>query len=294
MSTTKVKDQGKNVSTYMIGAVEVSKNVHMILLQQDIKLSVLPNLPAHQEAARAHAKKWDDIWKASLSTTSEIIDFANTFDSSYQKLLTLTNTLENGTAAEKAKAKTDFLAVMNEVILATLKDKHTKVSQVVTNIETFYNQFLPDYNNFLSDFETAENIMRKDDDKLNDLTADLAKAKAKALDLEKAIIGDASLVPLTVAATYDAGPVGIIVGGILAVIELGVLVGMLEEYADTKRKVHFLQNQISDVKEEMTLLQGVETQITGLQNASLKNMEGARSVENGWLALSDDMQNLIE
>lgn len=294
MSTNNVKDQGKNLSKTMNGAVLVSKNVQMILLQQDITLSALPNLPAHQQAARAHAKKWDDIWKAILSTTSEVIDFANTFDSSYQQLLTLTNTLENGTAAEKAKAKTDFLAVMNEVILATLKDKHTKATQVATNTETFYNQFLPDYHKFHSDFKTANKIITKDDDKLNNLAADLAKAKAKALGLEIGIMADAGLVPITVAGTYAAGPVGVIVGGILLVIEIGALVGMLIEYADAMKEVHSIQNKISDVTEEMTQLQGVETQITGLQNASLNIMQGAKSVENGWLTLSADMHALIK
>ena len=294
MSTSKVKDQGKNVSKTMNGAVLVNKNVQMILIQQDIKLSALPNLPTHQQAARAHAKKWNDIWKAILSTTSELIDFAGTFNSSYKQLLTLTNTLENGTPAEKAKAKTDFLAVMNQVILATLKEKQKSAAQVATNTEKFYNLFLPDYNNFLSDFNVADKIIKKDDDRLNDLTAELVKAESVAHGLEIGILADAGLIPVTVASTYAAGPIGVIVGGIMLAIEIGALVGMLVEYADAMKKVHSIQNKITDVKAEMTQLQGVETQITGLQNASLNIMEGAKSVENGWLALSSDMQTLIK
>ena len=291
MITSKVKEQGNNVSKIMNGAVLVSKNVQMILLQQDITLSAFRYLTAHQEAARAHANKWEGVWTAILSTTSEIIDFAGTFNSSYQQLLTLTNTLENGTAAQKAKAKSIFLGVMNQVIFGTLIDKQITAAQIASNTEIFYNSFLPNYNSFLYDFSIAYNIIKLNDinDRLKDLAADLVKAKHKAWKLEIGIVADS--LPFTVAGTYAAGSVGVIVGGIMFPIEIGGLAGM---YADTMKEVHSIQNQLTEMKPEMTQLQGVETQITGLRNASLNIMEGARSVENGWLALASDMQTLIK
>ena len=280
----------------MNGAVLVSKNVQMILLQQDISLSALCYLPAHQQAARAHANKWEDIWKTILSTTSQIIDFAKTFSASLQQIRKLDFALRFGTAEEKAIGKANFLSVVNQLILATLIDKQIIAAQIATNAEIYYKSFLPDYNSFLFDFNITYNIIKLNgiDDKLNNLSADLAKAKAKALRLEIAIMAEAGLTPFTIAGTYAAGPVGVIVGGIMLPIKIGAFAGMLVEYVDAIKEVHFIQNQITEINAEMTQLQGVETQITGLHNASRYIMEGAKSVENGWLALASEIQMLIK
>ena len=296
MSTSKVKEQGNNVSKIMNGAVLVSKNVQMIFLQQDITLSVFRYFSGHQDAARAHADKWEGVWKAILFTTTEIIDFAETFSNSCQQIRTLAQILRTGTAEEKARAKTNVLTVMNQLILSTLKDKRIIAAQITSNAEIYYKSFLPGYNSFLYDSNIAYKIMRINDidHKMNNLSADLAKARAKALRLEIAILAEAGLTPFTVAGTYAAGSVGVIVGGIMLPIEIGALAGMLVEYADAIKEVHSIQHQITEMKAEMTHLHEVETQITGLHNASLYVMEGAKSVENGWLALASEIQMLIK
>ena len=296
MSTSTVKEQGKNASKLVNCAVLARKNVQMIFLQQNITLSVFRYFSGHQDAARAHANKWEGVWKAILFTTTEIIDFAETFNNSYQQIRSLAQILRTGTAEEKARAKTNVLTVMNQLILGTLKDKRIIAAQIATNAEIYYKSFLPGYNSFLYDSSIAYKIMRINDidDKLNNLSADLAKAKAKALKLEITIMADSRIMPYTIAGTYAAGPVGVIVGGIMLPVEIGGLAGMLIEYADAIKEIYSLQYQITEMKAEMTHLHEVETQITGLHNASLYIVEGAKSVENGWLALYSEMQMLIK
>ena len=297
MSTTStVKEQGKNVSKIVNSAVLARKNVQMIFLQQAITLSAFRYFSGHQDAARAHANKWEGVWKAILFTTTEIIDFAETFSNSYQQIRALAQILRTGTAEEKARAKTNVLTVMNQLILGTLKDKRIIAAQIVTNAEIYYKSFLPNYNSFLYDSNIAYKIMRINDidDKLNNLSADLAEAKAKALKLEIAIMAEAGITPYTIAGTYAAGPVGVIVGGIMYPIDIRGLAGMFIEYADAIKEINSIQYQITEMKAEMTHLHEVESQITGLHNASLYIVEGAKSVENGWLALYSEMQTLIK
>ena len=290
MADTKAKKQGQILKETMSQAIQVNKYVQMILTQSDIILKELPNLPTHQQAARTHAEKWEGIWFGILSTTSEIIDFAGVFDSSYQQLLKLTDRLEKGDET----AKTEFNAVMNDVVIKSLNDKIKSSSEVASKVTIFSDSFSPDYKSFQSDFITADQLITKDDEKLKSLKSDLASAKANALILEKAIGIDASLIPTTLSATYDAGPVGVIVGAILLSIEVGALVGMLVEYAETMKEVYSLQNKITDIKAELTQLHGIETQITGLENSSLAIKEGAKNIHAGWEAVIADMEKVVK
>ena len=290
MADSKAKKQGQNLKETMSQSVQVNKYVQMILTQPDIILKELPNLPTHQQTARTHAEKWEGIWYGILSTTSEIIDFAGVFDSAYKELLKLTDRLEKG----DENAKKEFNAVMKDVVIKSLNDKIKSSSEVASKVATFSDSFAPDYKSFQSDFKTADQLITKDDEKLKSLKSDLAAAKARALILEKSIGIDASLIPTTLSATYDAGPVGVIVGGILLAIEVGALVGMLVEYAETMKEVYSLQNKITDIKAELTQLHGIENQITGLENSSLGIKEGANSIHAGWEEIIADMERVIK
>ena len=52
-------------------------------------------------------------------------------------------------------------------------------------------------------------------------------------------------------------------------------------------------NKIIDLKIEVAQLQLIEDQITGLENCTSSVVDASSNVESGWLALADDMNQMI-
>ena len=98
-------------------------HTNSILQQPDIKLDELQNLPEHQKFTRAHCNDWlMNTWPSIISITADIIDYANTFQSSYKSLTGLVDKLKSG----DTKAKQEFHQILTVVLLPALNEKKTK------------------------------------------------------------------------------------------------------------------------------------------------------------------------
>lgn len=142
--------QGENQKNAIAGAVLVTQNARLIIEQQAIAtIKEIPSLPDHQQAAKVQSKEWlDNIWPLIIQTTADIIDYANTFQSAYEQLLTLVPKL-------KAGDKKDFIQVLKVVLLQNLQEKKTSSTTIADKIKAFHDNFQPLYGEFLSDFKAA-------------------------------------------------------------------------------------------------------------------------------------------
>ena len=298
-STKAIENNGqqlKNIKKTMSFAAQVQKNVNTILAQSDITLKAIPNLPKHQQTARDHAKAWDDVWKGVLFTTSEFISYAHSFNESYSAMMEDVKTIKdpNSTPQAKEAARDDIESILSGVVLPKLKEKKLNATNQTAKIKKFHDSFQTAYSEFQADFATADKIITQDNQDLIKKKAKLAKAKAVAEGLEIGLGVDGGLLPITAAYTFAAGPIGVIVGGILLAIEIGALVGLLIEYANAMEKVNTIQSEITAEKQEVTQLTGVETQIKGLQNATVNIQQASQQIESCWETLEGDMKEVIQ
>lgn len=292
MSTAKV--QGQNQKDTVAGATQVTKNVRLILLQEDIStIKEIKNLPTHQKAAKGQSTEWvNDIWPLIIQTTTEIIDYANTFQSTYEGLLTLVPKLEKG----DKQAKDDFVQALQVVLIPNLQDKTKTAKSIADSIKIFHAKFEPLYHSFLEDFTQADKVLTKDKTDVIAIKADLAKWHVKALAYEITMTTMAVALPCTAAATvaWSATGVGLIVGGIIFVGELAVLGTMLGLYADARKKEDDLTNQLHTLEKQVAQLTAIEQQISSLQKYTETIVTTSANVADGWIALNQELEETVK
>ena len=296
MSTDKVKDQGKHLGKTMNAATLLTMNSNTIMQQPDIKLDdpELKSLPEHQSAARGHCDVWlKNIWPSIISITTDIIDYANTFDSSYQSLTGLVPRLQKGDEA----AKKEFLQVLDQVLLPTLKEKKANSSKVASDTASLKTNFETDYQKFLTDSTAAAKIYTDKDGKLKVLATSLdeAKAQAHALSTELIDVGIGEGILLAVIAVISVAS-----GGVAATLEGGVVaVGKLlsnsigEAYAKAVKAESDIQNEITALKMQLQYLKTIQGQIGGVATNLEDAVKASQNVSDGWTTLANELSSLI-
>ena len=293
MAQLQAANIGKNLKANVSQATVITTNARAIIAQKDVVVKQIPHLPEHQKKARAHAKKWlDSIWPQIIDTTSSIIDFANTFDSAQQNMLELTKRLEKG----DEQAKKEFLAVLNEVLLKSLQQKLESSSKIASNVGSFHDEFQTDYEAFHSDFIEADKVITGDNVELKQKKARRDDALATAKKLQIAIQVDAAAMPVTAEVTLALSEtgVGLLIGGLIFLVEGGALIGMKIAYANAMDEVNSLTQEINQLNKEINSLKAVEHQISGLQDASKKIVVAAADVADSWRTLASEMGQLIK
>lgn len=194
------------------------------------------------------------------------------------------------------KAKGDFLQVLQQVLIKNLQDKKDSSKKVRDKVTTFHDKFEPLYQAFLMDFHEADKKIQGDDTQIRDKQADLLKWEAKAEGYIIAAVMLAIAEPATATATFALSTtgIGLLIGGIIMIGELAALSTMLGLYADAVKHVNHLQNEIYDLKREVTMLHAIEKQITGLQKNTNSVVLASANVENGWIALTRDLEDTIK
>ena len=297
MSTEKVKDQGKHLGDMMNAATRITMNANTIMQQPDIKLDdpELQSLPEHQSAARGHCDVWlKGIWPSIINLTTDIIDYAITFDSSYQSLINLVPRLQKG----DEEAKEELMQVFNE-LLPHLKDKQANSSKIASDTTTFQANFQNDYQKFLADYTAATKIYSEGE--LKSLQKKLKEAESLAHKLVIALIAlgigegvllGAMAVVSGITDDDDDGEAKDMMGGIVAIAKIADSeVG--REYAKAMKDETDLQVKIAALKAQLHYLNCIERQIGGFAN-SLSDAETAtQAVANEWMTLADELSSLI-
>ena len=286
--------QGKNQKDTVAGATQVTKFARQIIEQGPIStIKEIPKLPDHQKAAVDQSNEWlKNIWPLIIKTTADIIDYANTFQATYQELETLIPALEKG----DQKAKQDFIAALNGALLPTLQQKQVTSKDIASKIYKFSSSFNELYHSFQTDFEKANKIMTQDKEELVHAQANAAKYHAEAQAYEYAAVGAGVALPYTAAATVflsETG-IGLIIGGILVLGELAAIVTLLTKYVEAIDNYNNAMQEVYRLNQQVAQLTAIEKQITGLQNSSQSVSNSASNVADGWTALSDDLSNTIQ
>ncbi|XP_064383991.1 uncharacterized protein LOC135332981 [Halichondria panicea] len=290
--STTVTNQGQNVKYSVAGATGVTVNARLIIQQANIIIPEIPTLQDHQKAAKKQSQEWvDNIWPPLINTTAEIIDYANTFQATYDVLLELVPRLRAG----DVDARDEFVQALKGALIPELQSKLFKANKLATSTKQFHDGFEPLYNEFQKDFTEAIKVMTKDNTKIQEDQASLVEWKTKA-DLEIfAILAFGISLPVTVVATalLSETGVGVLIGGIIIVGELIAIGVLLAEYAEAMKNVNDLITAIKEMKSEVAQLHLIEGQISGLQKNTEKVVAYSANVADGWLALSDDMKETI-
>ena len=266
----------------------------------DIDLKQIPGLPLHQHRARSQATDWlENVWPLITEIMSQVMDFANTLDGIIKRFFCFRT---DGIAKEEQQLLTSDLGQQGikliiealSVLLTILQEKKNSASQNTIRIKSFCSRFQPAYDEFKSDFEKAisGNMTVELKPRISEMDQTLMKAK----ELEIAIMVDAVVMPATVetAIAFPEHGVGLLIGGLLFVGELGAYVGMKAKYADTFGKINQVTKETDQLDQEVVQLKLVETQITGLHKTSIATVDSSSAVANGWITLGTEILELIK
>ena len=282
-----------NFGKTMNAATEITMYANVITQQQDISIGELPNLPQHQQTARIHAENWlKNIWPGIIDTTKDIIGYAKIFDSAYEELTSLVKRLENG----DDDAKEQFKQILKIVLLPGFQ--RANISRIVSNTRTFQQNLDSDYKNFESDSEVAKRAYTKESGELAELQTNEEAAQQEVQGLQTAIIAAAAALSALVAAfaivsifSFGLGS-GAMAAGIVAATATEAVLSA--SYASAVQKEHSLQSQIQQEQHELASLNAVRNQLGGFAGSTSKTTSAAQSVADGWSALGDDLDNLVQ
>jgi hypothetical protein len=243
----------------------IEQYVQSVIEQKDIKLAALENLPAHQRLARSHAQYYRSEIKPDVQQcVTDTIQFSKAFLGKCDTLKTLINKLKNG----DQKAKTEFTTVITSLkdnLVSTVLSHSKEVAAKFGKFDSMVDQ---DMRNFTQDSEEAQT-------KIIGTNGELQAMQNHLEAINKAIARDQ----------------GLIAGGIFT-IWLAVAGGVdLHKQEEAK---HDENMKIAIKKQELRALNAVKSQIDGFLNAMKPATITASSLEEAWLSLTSDFQEVVE
>lgn len=275
----------------------VQTYVSFILQQPDLKLSALPNLPAHQTTARDHANNWSDTILPLMSKTdADIIDYANKFDSFYDDLVKYAKDIKN------PASKKSLIEGLN-LLGSTIKQKEANVQVIVKNLSTFQKNLNTDFQHFESDVNQAAVKIEGESGvlkKLNDELDAINKAMQKDIGL---MAGGGATITFGVAMIFfgalaeipSGGATTALIGGGVLVVSGGVIMETIgsTDYSsqiDLQRQV---EEQLAGDKIELIALKTAKHQVTGFVDGLKDVIAATTSLKAAWQTLDADLEELI-
>ena len=293
MSLSLVKKFGNSYGSTVNAATQITMYAQTVVRQQDVTISEVPNLPQHQEKARNHAQTWlKEIWPSILDVSHDIIGYAQIFDSAYIELNNLVSRLEKG----DSDAKEQFKTILNVVLLPGFQK--ASISKIAESMNIFLESLQTDAKNFESDSEMAKKAYIKESGALAELQTKEEAAQTRVHSLHIAIIAAAATLATLIAAlavvsifTFGIGS-GALAAGVVAATATET--ALSASYAEAVQTEHNLQTQIEQEQHELAMLNSVQNQLNGFTQSTSQTSTAAQSVADGWAALGDDLDNLIQ
>lgn len=295
-SSPTLSDNQKDVTK---ATVVVQTYVQMILQQADLKLDALPNLPDHQKTARDHANFWNTtVLPNMVKTNSDIIDYANQFQSFYDVLVGYARTIDK---ADSRKKLVEGLKQLHD----NIQTKHAAAQKVVDDLTSFSSKLNTDYRNFEDDVNEAKVKIGGDDGELKSLNDELKtihSAMKKDIGLMAggaiATVGGIVMIVIGAIASVPTGGVAtvILIGGGVAVVSAGVVMETLgaTDYSNQVEEQKRVQEKIKRDNQEILALNGAEGQLNGFESAISDALSATRVLVKSWQTLGSDLKEVIE
>lgn len=246
------------------GTKVVDSYVQSILVQPDINISELENLPAHQALARKQAQFWQTQVKLDMQQSiTDTIQFSKAFLGKYDALKKLIQKLKNG----DGNAKTEFINNIDSLkhnLTSVVVSHSQKVTAKLSQFESLVNQ---DMRNFQEDSDEAKTKIIGENGELKALQ-DHLDAINKTIDRDR----------------------GLIAGGILC-FWLAIGGGIdLHKQEEAKGDVH---KQMAIKNQELIALNASKQHIDGFVMSINPVSQAASSLEQAWVSLTSDFGEVV-
>ena len=271
--------------------------IQMILQQPDLKLDALPSLPDHQKTARKHSKNWNlKVLPLMAKTDADLIDFANKFDAFYDDLVKYAKELH---IPQSKRKLVEGLQLLEE----TVKEKDNNVLDVVRELTAFQSNLSSDFQNFLSDVNTADAKILGDSGELSTLKKEI-EADNDALDKDIGLMAGGAVAialgtVLIIAGAFAeiptcGGSTPLVVGGVVTLMSgAGMEIAGSVDFTKKVDQMKQLSEKLNDIQAELLGLQTTKMQVAGFMKALSSSITAATDLKAGWQALDADLQELI-
>jgi non-hemolytic enterotoxin B/C len=313
-STTSSTQNIKSAAATVIGAnALIQTYINTIMGTPNIDLSSIPftaanahvvaDLPAHQVTARSNAESYfsgaTSINAQIVCTLSDIIGFANLFESRYQRLLTLAGPDGNPQGQDLITFNEGLQGLINNITV-----KENNCVTIVNALTAFTTLIQADERNFQADEDIIKATLDGDNGAIKNLQ-DAIGAINTAINKDNAMIaggaameiGGILMIVVGVAGEIESAgaSTALVVGG-LAVIGGGVAMQVLAG-KDLSAKMTQLQNDnvqlATDLQISACLInasKNVTAIITSIANAII----AIQNLQAGWSGLKGDLQQIID
>lgn len=275
----------------------VQAYVSFILQQPDLKLSALPNLPAHQTTARDHANNWNNTILPLMSKTdADIIDYANKFDSFYEDLVKYAKDIKN------PASKKSLIEGLN-LLGSTIKKKEANVQVVVKNLSTFQKNLNTDSQHFESDVNQAAVKIEGESGEIKSLSNELDGIH-KAMQNDIGLMAGGAVTFLAGVAMIVFGAVSeipsggastaLIGGGVLAISGTALMETLgATDYSSLIDRQKHVEEKLAGDKIELAGLKTAKHQVSGFVDGLKDAIAAATSLRAAWQTLDADLEELI-
>ncbi|MED1409878.1 MULTISPECIES: HBL/NHE enterotoxin family protein [Bacillus] len=226
------------------------------------------NMIQHQKDAKINAAYWLNEMKPQIMKTDQnIIDFNNTFQTYYNRLLSAID------QKDSVKLKADL-----EKLYADILKNQNEVDVLLGNLKAYRDRMTKDTNSFKEDS--------------NQLTAILASTNAGIPALEQQI----NTYNDSIKKSNDM----VIAGGVLCVALITCLAGgpmiaiAKKDIANAEREIASLKNRISGAQAEVAILTDVKNKTTNMTETIDAAITALQNISNQWYTVGAKYNNLLQ
>ncbi|MEH6374145.1 HBL/NHE enterotoxin family protein [Streptomyces sp. KLMMK] len=276
----------------------VETYVTMILEQPTVKLDKIENLEQFQTTAKSHGQTWrDSLAPKLIQTNTDLLGFANDFDSYYDPLVDMAKDINTGSN------KQDFIDGLSDLV-SSIESLRDNAQAARDALSPFYTDVETDHGNFQKIIDKAHSVYEGEQGEIDAIRANIdALSKRMSRDLTLAAAGSVGVVlgALTIAVGALAeiptggGSTGIIIAGAaLALGGAGATIAGSVDYDSAKRDMAAAITQLADLETELAVLHGLGTQFTGLRDACKLAADALGTMLTTWNQLLTRFKTVIE
>lgn len=294
LSYPTIAEAQKAVST---ASVVIQAYCSSILRQNDVELDLMPSLPEEQETARKHAEQWfSSVLPGMISTNSDMMAFANKFNSFYDTLKSLADEVND---PQKKEELVQALTILRNSVSKT----HTQARKVELSLKDFHHSLNADYTTFQKSSSKAVAAYEGKNGEISEISGQIDSVQEKMHKLlgvmaggGVTIVGGTIVIFVGAFAEIETASIstGLIVSGIgMTIAGTSTEIGGGVEYGLAVHQLEQLKEKLAKDKQGLVAVKLVKGYLDGLVHQLSEVTTATHSLVNSWSELDDSMQKLI-